>query len=366
MKYTPENFNFHIDPATGNKVYDDPKVQIVYLSLKHFSHLIRDVQIDANSDITKIQNNVDAKAVHDQTAQFLAGLMASIIGAASVFFTAGTGPAIVAMLLGKISAAAINSAIKDAKPNDDILVKANEVQTGMDALFSELKHKIDSMVVDLEKYWTQPFEYEGTTHLYELADQDATIPDEADPTYDDLREYLQGECKKVITQQLLPVKWKIKTWDTFTFWDWRRKGDGYDLSYDIVYQQYNPHTDEEFWAQKFNANPASGSYYFIDTASGTKGFTDFLIELYNNPADDYRYSRYGSYYFYTEQVQKWDGPDRWQGHDIHQMLLVDSNGDGAPKVLTDWLFKDKSNGDVVNSRNIATRKEVYRDWNIPS
>lgn len=372
MAYYPTSFKHTTDPTTGLQKFEDERLQITYLNLRIVSNLIHDLQVAARTDILMVQNNVQVSAVKDQTASILGMFASKIFEGISVAFTAGTGAAIAAMVIGRIASAVVTQLVKESSPTDDIQKKANEVRTGMDAILNELKHRIDKMVVDLEGQWNKPFhcegylgeKYKGDVYLRDFADYDKLFPDQNSPDYDDISELLQKRNISVITSQLLGCKWSIKSLETYHFKDYYTTTSSVK-KYDFDHQVYNPHTDEDYWCQKFNPIPGLGAWYEIESNEGHEHFMLWLKGLCSNGKNTYSYNRYSSYYSWAENFTETNGDRHYVGANIQQKHLVDSNGDYAPISLTEWLFLDDMYGQSFNKNGVATREDVYRNWNLP-
>ena len=369
MAYNPTSFHYTIDETTGYRKYDDHQLQKTYLNLRIISNLISDLQTNARIDLLDAQNNISVSAVKDQTAQVLGIFACKILEGISVFFTAGTGPAIASMIIGRLLSATITELIKESTPNDDIQKKANEVREGMDAIFSGLKHKIDKMIVDMEGQWNVAYYCEsyldpskkGNIYLRDF-DYNELFPDKNSPEYDDFSEFLQARCRSIIVSELLPVKWRVHKWPTYNFKDYYQIDGRGDKHFDFDYCQYNPHTDDDFWAQKFDAIPESefGSKFICATQDGHQSMVNWLNNMCVNPKDVVRYEKYSSYYIYTEELFTQNGNRHFVGATIYQQVLVDTEGNMAPTVLTEWLFKD----DKTGFKGIATREEIYKNWGL--
>jgi hypothetical protein len=370
MAYQPKNFNFTEDKATGFRLYEDDNVQHVYLNLRIFSQAVHDIQMNANTDLLFIQNNVQVAAVQNQTVQTICMFACKLLEGATVFFTPATGPAIAAFFIGRIASGIITAETAKSKPTDDIQKEANEVRSGMNAMLNLLKHRIDEMIVDIEGHWNTVYHcdgyldplYSGDVTLADLADHNALLPDDKSPQYDDFILYMGARCRAIITQKLLPAKWMKETWSTYDIKEYYLYHDGTEKRYDFDYLQYNPHTDDEFWAQEFQALPIGGSKYIFGSSDPVEGHVGFLRELALDPRNDYNKKWYSSYGNWIERYQQFDGEgNRWYHAKIHNAVLVDSNGDYAPSSLSEWLFIDRIGPDD-NPDGIATREEVYRNW----
>ena len=378
MAYIPSSFAYTTDKATGLRVYDDQRLQTTYLNLRVVSDLIHDVQVSANNDLLYVQNNVGVSAVKNQTAQVLASYVCKLLEGLASGFTAGTGLAVAAMIIGKISSATVSYLVKESDPESDIQQRANETRDGMDAIFGALKKEIDTMIRDLDKVWDKPYEcegylgeeYKGTVYLHDFADFDGAFPDHNSPEYDDWHQKLAYQCKYLVTRNLLPAKWRIKNLITYEFKESRQGNFEPGPFYDFDHQVYNPHTDEYYWCQHFQGldipGGSFGSYYEIETKEGASDhFMAWLRDLCLDKRNASNYKVASTYYNWKE---KWYVPivnnKAFTGVKIHQVILVDSNGNCAPSSLGSWLFIDDGAGTVVNKNGIAKREDVYKNWGL--
>jgi hypothetical protein len=55
----------------------------------------------------------------------------------------------------------------------------------------------------------------------------------------------------------------------------------------------------------------------------------------------------------------------YRGITLNHYYLVDSDGGHASQELCDWLFKDDGFGNIVKSRAIAEKVDVYHNWGLP-
>ena len=46
------------------------------------------------------------------------------------------------------------------------------------------------------------------------------------------------------------------------------------------------------------------------------------------------------------------------------ILQTDNEGNKAPGILSDWLFKDDCYNQKVKNYSVATREEVYTKWGL--
>lgn len=376
MPYQPTSFHFVVDKATGLKVYDDERLQTTYLNLRVVSDLIHDVQVSANNDLLYVQKNVEVSAAVDQTPAFVASMVCKLLEGMSSAFTAGTGAAIAATVIGKLSSAIITQIVKSSTPEDEIQQKCNEVRSGMDAFFGELKKRIDTMITHLEEEWDKPYEcegalgkeYAGTVYLHDFADFDGSFPDHNSPEYDEWHSALAFQCKYLATRALLGAKWRVHELPSYKYREYYVSYSG-KKQYDFDHEMYNPHTDEYYWTQHFDGLPipgSFGSYYEIEShEGGTESFAQWLRNLCLDPRGADRYKYASTYYNWIEKYYPPVVDNRaYSGYEIKHAVLMDSAGGYAPSSLGSWLFIDDGTGKVINKNGIATRADVYKNWGL--
>ena len=371
MAYFPQSFHY-ITNEMGIRVYDDKHVQVTYINLRTLSKLISSLRIQAQIDLQDAINNVGVHAVKDQTLQILGMFASKIFEGISAFWPGGTPAAYISMIIGKIASGVITKLIEQSQPGDEIQSKANEIREGMLAIFDATKKKIDQMVVDPEGHWSEVFHcndysdlgIKGDITMADMADCLDFFPDEENPDYDDFQLYLSQRCKSIIVSKLLPVKWQVKTYPSYWCKDYYTRNDG-QRHFDFDYSQYNPHTDDDFWCQKFEGGPEIifPPYYMIGTDENghtSKQFLQFIMEV--GCKDMIHYS---SIWGYLEFGESQEGDRHYIGNHIHYMVLTDNEGNKAPGILTDWLFKDDCYNQTTKKYSVATREEVYTKWGLP-
>lgn len=370
MSYFPQSFHYTINDM-GIRVYDDKHVQVTYINLRTLSKLISSLRIQAQIDLQDAINNVGVHAVKDQTLQILGMFASKIFEGISAFWPGGTAAAYISMIIGKIASGVITKLIEQSQPGDEIQSKANEIREGMLAIFDATKKKIDQMVVDPQEHWTEVFHCQdysdlgikGDITMAHMADCLDFFPDEETPDYDDFQLFLSQRCKSIVVSKLLPVKWKVKTYPTYWCKDYYLKNDRQYFDFD--YSQYNPHTDDDFWCQKFEGASETifPPYYLIKTQENGYTSVDFLRFIMECGSRDL--TNYSSIWGYLESDEKQNGNKHYIGNHIHYMVLTDDEGNKAPRILSDWLFEDDCYNQRGHNYAVATREEVYTKWELP-
>ena len=371
MSYFPSTFHYTINDI-GIRVYDDKHVQVTYINLRTLSKLISSLRIQAQIDLQDAINNVGVHAVKDQTLQILGMFVSKIFEGISAFWPGGTPAAYISMIIGKIASGVITKLIEQSQPGDEIQSKANEIREGMLAIFDATKKKIDQMVVDPEGHWNEVFHCQdysdlglkGDITMSDMAECLDFFPDEETPDYDDFQLYLSQRCKSVVVSKLLPVKWKVKTYSNYWCKDYYTRNDG-QRHFDFSYAQYNPHTDDDFWCQKFDGGSEKvfPPYYMIETNENgltSKQFLQFIMECGSRDMISF-----SSLWGYLEFGESQEGDRQYIGNHIHYMVLTDNEGNKAPKILSDWLFQNDCYNQSTNKYAVATREEVYTKWGLP-
>jgi hypothetical protein len=371
MSYFPSTFHYTVNDI-GIRVYDDKHVQVTYINLRTLSKLISSLRIQAQIDLQDAINNVGVHAVKDQTLQILGMFASKIFEGISAFWPGGTPAAYISMIIGKIASGIITKLIEQSQPGDEIQSKANEIREGMLAIFDATKKKIDQMVVDPEGHWNEVFHCQdysdlglkGDITMSDMAECLDFFPDEETPDYDDFQLYLSQRCKSVVVSKLLPVKWKVKTYSNYWCKDYYTRNDG-QRHFDFSYAQYNPHTDDDFWCQKFDGGSEKvfPPYYMIETNENgltSKQFLQFIMECGSRDMISF-----SSLWGYLEFGESQEGDRQYIGNHIHYMVLTDNEGNKAPKILSDWLFQNDCYNQSTNKYAVATREEVYTKWGLP-
>ena len=371
MSYSPSTFHYTVNDI-GIRVYDDKHVQVTYINLRTLSKLISSLRIQAQIDLGDAINNVGVHAVKDQTLQILGMFVSKILEGISAFWPGGTPAAYISMIIGKIVSGVITKLIEQSSPGDEIQSKANEIREGMLAIFDATKKKIDQMVVDPEGHWHEVFHCQdysdlglkGDITMADMAECLDFFPDEETPDYDDFQLYLSQRCKSIVVSKLLPVKWKVKTYSNYWCKDYYTRNDG-QRHFDFEYSQYNPHTDDDFWCQKFTGGSEKvfPPYYMIGTDENgltSKQFLQFIMECGSRDM-----TQFSSLWGYLEFGESQEGDRHYIGNHIHYMVLTDNEGNKAPGILSDWLFKDDCYNQKKHNYAVATREEVYTKWGLP-
>jgi len=370
MGYTPQSFHYTVNDL-GIRVYEDKHVQTTYINLRTLSRLIASLRTQAQIDLQDAINNVGTHAVKDQTFQILGMFASKILEGISAFWTGGTAPAWISMIIGKIASGVITKLIEQSQPGDEIQSKANEIREGMLAVFDATKRKVDQMVVDPEGHWYEVFHCEDYSDLglkgeITLADMAVCLdffPDEETPDYDDFLLFLFQRCKAVVVKQLLPVKWQVKKYPSYWCKDYYTRNDG-QQHFDFDYSQYNPHVDDYFWCQRFPGGPEQvfPPAYLIQTDTNgntSREFLQFILQIASTDQE-----RYSSIWGYLIPGEAQEGDRHYVGSHVCYMVLTDHDDNKAPYTLSKWLFQDDCYNQNTSKYAVATREEVYTKWNL--
>ena len=370
MAYFPQSFHYNVNDM-GIRVYDDKHVQVTYINLRTLSDLIYTLREQAQIDLLDAINNIGVHAIKDQTFQLLGFFVSKILEGISAFYTAGTPAGWISMIIGKIASGIVSKLIQESTPGDEIQSKANDIREGMLAIFDATKRRIDQMIDSPQIHWVDVFHCEdysalgikGDISLSDMAECLDFFPLPESTDYDDIRLYLEGRCKSIVVSKLLPTKWHIQRYDVYWCKDYYTKNDG-QRHFDFDYSQYNPHTDDDFWCQKFVGfqEKIFPPYFMAGTNENGKTSSEFLTFIKEVASRDM--THYSSFWGYLEFREEQDGDRRYIGNNIHCVVLVDDEGNKAPIILSDWLFKDDTYNKTIKNYSVATREEVYTKWGL--
>ena len=218
--YQPTSFHFKID-ETGERIYDDHRLNIVQENLKTIYNMIDDVRIMANINILDIQNNINVKTVPNPTTEIIGLFASKMFESIGVFFMAGTPAGIIATIVGKLVSAIITTACKAASGDatNDIQRAVNDIKNCMNAIFNQVQVSVTHWLQNMELEWNKVYhcngdlipDMKGDVTLSDLGNCDWFFPKKGESEdYIIIRNFLTKKCNYLITRDLLPVKWKIK------------------------------------------------------------------------------------------------------------------------------------------------------------
>jgi hypothetical protein len=474
--YNPLSWEYTL-LENGEKIYSEHRLNIVQQNLKTIYDLIDDIRINANNDLLVVQNNLNTKSVHNPTAENTGWLASKLIEGLGVIFPSGTALAIMATIIAKLTSAGITAVSKDASKDlyNPIQQAVNDTRDCMNAILNELELKITKWNKNMKEEWNTEYEcsgvlipeLKGKITLSELGNFDMYFPKKGESDdYVNTRIQLSKHAISLLTQHLLPVKWKIRKfgahpdgdsqggYNAYWFWsvswyetsstdkwnEWKRYNkfpeipsnlkdnvsgpfedigfhqniNGYNQYYQPFAMGGNQNTSGPYtaywwtrmsnkrwmyWGGRYCTNmdaKTQGDNCQSETRDGNivKGtpFTDFIEDiLYSNKyttmyndkstlvwyklkdsnGNEYINSRkiehltctnYCNDWYYQKNLFKWNWA--FKGIQLRFYSLVDINGNTAPDVLINWLFKDDGHGKTLNPNGIASRVDVYHKWNL--
>lgn len=223
MSYTPTTWSYTNTP-TGEKIYDDQRLNIVQENLKTLYDLIDDLRINANNDLLSIQNNVNAKTVTDPRTEIIGLFASKMFEALGVFWPNGTPAGIIATILGKLISASITIACKEASgdSSNDIQREVNDIKNCMNAIFTAAEIQVTHWRKNMQSEWDTEYtcngdlipEMKGKIKLSDLGESSEFFPKKGESEeYVNVRNFLTKKCNYLITKDLLPIRWKI--WECY-------------------------------------------------------------------------------------------------------------------------------------------------------
>ena len=133
MAYTPSTWHYTVNEK-NEKVYDDHILNIVQENLLTISKFIDDFRQDARYDITIVQDNLNARTVHDPTVSIIGMFVSKIIEGLGVIFTAGTAAAIITTITCKIISGIVSTLTSDKSTDtyNKILQASNDLRDALE------------------------------------------------------------------------------------------------------------------------------------------------------------------------------------------------------------------------------------------
>jgi len=468
MSYTPSSWKYTLNEK-NEKVYDDHILNIVQENLLTISKFIDDFRQDARYDITIVQDNLNAKTVHDPTVSIIGFFASKIIEGLGVIFTAGTAIAIITTITCKILSGVISKLTADQSTDsyNKILQASNDLRDALEQICYGIQLQIGTWLDDMESNWLIEIEcdgkkypqFKGKVKLADFAETQEYFPKPSSKDYILIRQKMSENSKYESTALLLPVRWKIRKhrgfpqdtvsnylcgWQVHFYkvrnkstWDkWHSNNNFPDIPNDLKNDIEGPfdyiEIDDSEKAQRFMGWSENYHDYYCSEGSklegskkygGTKwmgfsGKNDYeisksenlikgtsFLDLIDDILTGY-YTSYGnwsqknsipnepSYYLWyktkkpnepeiindkrlytlmgNDACQDWayDSYDifhwgrAYRGIKLNHWTLVDQNGNYAPSVLCNWLFKDNGHGKIVNKDGVANIEDVYHHWNL--
>jgi hypothetical protein len=224
MTYTPTDWSYDYNEQ-GDKIYRDHRLNIVLTNLKTVHSLISQVKSDSDVNLLYVQNNVGTHTILDPTVQTLGWIASKIVESLGMAFPAGTAASVITTIFAKLLSGVIQNVTtnKSTDEYNKIQGKVNDIRDFMIQIFDFIKVDLTEGIDDLEKHWNKVYEcpgallpnIKGKMTLSELGDYDQYFPKDGSGDFDILRDKLDTFGTYTFTQQLLPIKWKIKKQKAF-------------------------------------------------------------------------------------------------------------------------------------------------------
>ena len=150
------------------------------------------------------------------------------------------------------------------------------------------------------------------------------------------------------------MKWQVKTYPSYWCKDYYTRNDG-QRHFDFDYSQYNPHTDDDFWCQKFTGGPETifPPYYMIGTDENGKTSQEFLQFIMEVGSRDM--TSYSSIWGYLSKTNKRYYNDVELDANPDITMDDDENNDKA-----DYLFLNvKDNINETKDYLLLNKKQPY-------
>ena len=351
------SFLYDIDKATGEKIYRDPNVQLVYINLGRLGDFTTLCQIKSELEYTNVCQNLSQDGKTDTALDFLINLMTG-----SIEFMGDINFPWVGKTGGKIASWIINGIIDTYREQtpDDLQNDFNEVWDGIKTMFDTIKLDLDKRREDMEKYWFEKYTdpKSGNSASISMLSQNGYLPEPNTTEFDEGAIFVANKSVYWMTMKILPIKWNIvkygkrvmdlqyyHRWNSNYDWQGPISCDGnYDCDYgcgmecgDQVHSDHNIVKCIECW-QKANIDPTGKASHFW-TEKYDRGFEHNLF------TDDRLYC----------------------GLMLHTWELREkgSNPYGVPQdSMLHWLFIDDSNGNTLNSNGVTRRDDFFRNWPI--
>lgn len=334
------SFNYTINPDTGERLYEDPNVQLVYINLGRLSKFINQSQIKSELEYAYICQNVSASGDTDTNLSFLCNLLVGafeFMGDVEFPWVGKTGGKIAGWLL---------SALVDTwrdEPPQSLQNDFNNVWNGTKQAFDEAQLTVDGWRESLNAdIWTKPYicpKTKETVTVSQLADV-GYLPDETDTEFDAGAIAISKQTDYMMCSILVPSKWRYDS-------------DGHDTWWDCYYTRWN------------DSYPYDGPYYdglSIQTLFNiTTSFPDLdVVDATENQHHYIYFSKSDT----EEYDHNWFTNDRlYKGTQYNKWQLVDrDNGGTAPDTFIAFLFKDGPGGNA--NYGIANRDDVFNNWGM--
>ena len=335
------SFDYIIDSETGERIYQDPDVQRVYVNLGRLSEFINRSQVKSDLEYTYICQNVSTSGDTNTNLTFLCNLLVGafeFMGDVEFPWVGKAGGKIAGWLL---------SALVDtwrSEPPESLQNDFNNVWNGTKQAFDEAQLTVDTWRNQLDaSVWTKEYTCPKTKEVVtvsQLADVGYLPDPQGDPEFDLGAIAISKQTDYAMCSILVPSKW-------------RYENDGEDTWWNCYYTRWN------------DQYPYDGPFYDGLTAQYLFGvYTSFPdLDVVENTEKIYHYKyfstsddeRYDHNWFSNDRLYKGTKYTRWN-------MINKDDGGTAPDSFIGFLFKDGPGGNPDSG--IALRDDVFNNWGM--
>jgi hypothetical protein len=332
------NFNYTIN-AQGERVYEDPNVQLVYVNLRRLSNFVGACQVKAELEYAYVCQNVNADGNTDTSRDFLINLL---VGAFE--FMGDVGFPWAGKAGGKVAGWLLSALIDSwrSAPPPSLISDFDNVWNGTKQAYDEAKLVLDGWCEKLgPDVWTEKHvSPDGSTVITvsQLAGV-GYLPDSQTTEFDQGAIAVANQSRYLMNRILVPTRWKYIQTDSDDWWN-------------CYYTRWN--ASYEF----------KGPFYkglSIQTMFGIRtSFPDIdIVET----EESYSHCVYFSKEDVEDYEHKWFSDDLlYKGTKYRHWELRNAEDNGtAPESLIGYLFTDGPGG---KSTGIASRDDVFQNWGM--
>jgi predicted ribosomally synthesized peptide with nif11-like leader len=349
--YNPETWDYHKDEK-GDIVWADHRLNILSANLDTIYNLVYDVRMQAQIDLLKVQNNLNTQSSKDPTVEIIGWLASKAVEATALIFPAGTGTAVAVGLIARLLSGSIQAVTKDhsSAGYNEVQSEVNNTMNAMLALFDALLKGLSGMrkPEQMQAGWRQelhPLSADTSQLLKPITlSEVATYPDffpkrGTDPDFDEARNVVSNQVKLLVTQHLLPVKYRI--------YELTSGPDTEHFFWNVEWYGTSSTSKWNEWRQRegFPAIPndlrdsVEGPYEDIGGRTYIKGGYQYFQEFTNGMADE----RYVNYYWTRSPGQRWmnwGGAHCASGDAVAQGATCDKKTDKDGNIIQGTPFLD--------------------------
>jgi hypothetical protein len=325
--------------AQGQRIYDDPTVQRVYVNLQRLSDFVGAAQVKTELEYTYICQNVQADGDTDTSRDFLINLLCGafdFMGDIEFPWVGKAGGKIAGWLL---------SALVDtwrSTPPPSLLADFDNVWNGTKEAYDQVKLTVDGWSENLgPAVWTEEHTAPNgsTATVSQLADV-GYLPEPTTTEFDAGAIAVANQSRYLMNRILVPTRWHYTQQDSDVWWN-------------CYYTRWN------------DSYPYDGPFYDGLSIQTLFGITTSFPEL---DVVDAQESQRHYVYFSREDTEEYD--HNWFSNDRLYKgiryrcweLRNRADGGSAPDAFISYLFTDGPGGDSTNG--IASHDDVFNNWGM--